>query len=153
MSEPPPIAAYAHVYAAALRVALEPYERIDVPEGRLIETFNASDSQFWRDAKEPVPNDAVPVRMEVQEIGSDRGAIVAQLAIIDPIPAPLPARSVSSADLARICRAVGVMEVTDLDDLRYRPFHALVGTNCRVVRYFFPDYDAAPHVPGVARAA
>ncbi|GAB4073198.1 hypothetical protein KHC28_15415 [Ancylobacter sonchi] len=148
-----PLGAYTHVYAAALRVAMEPHYMIEVPSCRLIEPFNATADEHWSDAAEAELGAALPFSMEVDDIGSDRGTVVVRLAIVAPIYAPLPARVVSHAELARICRAAGIEEVRDLDDLRYRPFSALLNQEGQVMKYFFPDQDEAPEVPVLRRAA
>lgn len=139
---------YAKIKASALKKELDRNDdRINVPAERQIPEFDATDEGL------PAMRDSggVPVRAMVSNIGAGSavGNFVVQLEVTQPINVELPPQLVSRQELAALCRAVEITSTTDLEDLMFRPFTALMNEIGQVTRYFYPDRDDAPSIPSI----
>ncbi|EBV3599708.1 hypothetical protein DOI34_24400 [Salmonella enterica subsp. enterica serovar Virchow] len=108
---------------------------------RIVGGFDATADQYWLgDWQEDNLNDGVDVTTEVEHFGDGNpvGGITLKLAGLQEFQP-------TNQEVAKLCRAIGIVKLNEVEELYFRPFKCKVRDG-KVVSWYYPDVATLPEV-------
>jgi hypothetical protein len=107
--------------------------------------FNASDRGHWATPEPEDTPEGADVKAEVVSSGhEDGGNVSVRIDIIAPFRLDLPVMCFGAHELARLCRAMDVGQIDELEQLHFRKFTMRIGVDGKIIRWYYPDCGDTP---------